>query len=81
MADVEDGAVLASVHMGVDGAVFVLDRHAPASKLHHLTSPVQMEVKQSSLPHRGLVQKENTRYCCTTRCHCYNATTVMLSVL
>lgn len=49
VADVEDGAVLSSVHVRRDVAVFVLDRHAPAGKLHHLSSTCTVEVKEWSL--------------------------------
>lgn len=49
VADVENGAVLSGVHVRRDVTVFVLDRHAPAGKLHHLASVGPVEIKQRSL--------------------------------
>lgn len=49
VADVKDGAVFSSVHVRRDVAVFVLDRHAPAGKLHHLSSMCTVEIKEWSL--------------------------------
>lgn len=49
VADVENGAVLSGVHVRRDVAVFVLDRHAPAGKLHHLSSVCPVEIKERSL--------------------------------
>lgn len=54
VADVEDGAVLSGVHVRGDVTVFVLDRHTPACKLHHLSAMPSVEVKQRSLPQGSL---------------------------
>lgn len=49
VADVKDGAALSGVHVRRDVTVFVLDRHAPAGKLHHLSSMCPVEIKQRRL--------------------------------
>lgn len=49
VADIKDGAVFSGVHVWHDVAVFVLDGHAPAGKLHHLPTLGPVEVKQGRL--------------------------------
>lgn len=60
MADVKNGAVLSGVHVRRDVTVFVLDRHAPTGKLHHLSSMCPVEIKQRSLLQGSLEGDEDT---------------------
>lgn len=59
VANIKDGAVLSGVHVWGDVAVFVLNWHAPACKLHHLPAMLLVEIKERSLPDGSLEEEKH----------------------